>query len=306
VIGTRTRATLTRYRGQILLVGLAVGLLLGVNASIGRVGSIAPEDLPGAARTIEAAVLLLLGQLSVGYAWRRLAPSLADPVTSMWTFHATQPGKYLPLGVGQAIGQVALARSAGLPTRTAMGAWASHLAMIVGSGVAVGTLVVLVPRDGAIRWLGVVGLAGALVAYRPVLHGLIGFGARFSKRLPAAEDLPSQRSLVEAFVACAVFVVLDGCAFAILLGSGAGDGVLAGTIGAYALAVGISTATPLPAGLGVRELLLVIFLDVGTAPVITASIVLRVTVFAVEVALLVGFSTVRQVRAIRSALEPDG
>ena len=306
MIGTRTRATVSRYRGQILLVGLALGLLLGVHASIGRVGSIAPEDLPGATRTIEAAVLLLLGQLSVGYAWRRLAPTLDDPVTSMWTFHATQPGKYLPLGVGQAVGQVALARSAGLPTRTAMGAWASLLAMIVGSGVTVGALVVLVPRDGTSRWLGLIGLAGALVVYRPFLHGLIGFGARFSKRLPAAEDLPSQRSLLEAFVACAVFVVLDGCAFALLLGTGTGGGVLAGTIGAYALAVGISTATPLPAGLGVRELLLVLFTDAGTAPVITASIVLRVTVFAVEVALLVGFSTVRQVRAIRSAGDPDG
>lgn len=306
MIGARTRATLSRYRGQLLLVGLALGLLLGVNASIGRVGTIAEEDLPGAARTIEAGVLLLLGQLSVGYAWRRLAPSLDDPVTSMWTFHATQPGKYLPLGVGQAIGQVALARSAGLPTRTAMGAWASHLAMIVGSGVTVGALVVFVPRDGATRWLGLVGLAGALVAVRPVLHGLIGFGARFSKRLPAAEDLPSQRSLLEAFLACAVFVVLDGLAFALLLGSGAGDGVLAGTVGAYAFAVGISTATPLPAGLGVRELLLVLFLDAGTAPVITASIVLRVTVFAVEVALLIGFSTIRQVRAIRSVGARDG
>jgi uncharacterized membrane protein YbhN (UPF0104 family) len=96
------------------------------------------------------------------------------------------------------------------------------------------------------------------------------------------------------------FVVLDGTAFAILLDLG-GAGVLTwvAVIGGYALAVGISTATPLPAGIGVRELILVLVLEQDTTAIITAAIVLRVSVFAVEVLLLLAFWTARRYRTFR-------
>jgi hypothetical protein len=287
----------SRYRTPILVALLAVGLLLGIDASVGRLHSIRPDEMPTRTSIGVAFGFLLVGQVSVGYGWRRLVPTLRNPIDSMWTFHATQPGKYLPLGAGQAVGQVSLASGLGMPTRGAAGAWASHLSMIVAAGVTVGSLMLVEPGAGPIHWLAPAGLLGLLFVYRPTLQRLIGLGARVSKRLPTADDLPGQRELVEAFLLCVLFIVLDGIAFGVLLGVGtAGPATWVGVVGAYGLAVGLSTATPLPAGLGVRELLLVRFVAESARATITSSIVLRVMIFVVEVALLVTFSGARQVR----------
>src|SRR5690606_18370221 len=99
----------------------------------------------------------------------RLAPELRDPVASQWTFHATQPGKYLPLGVGQAVGQVALARDLGMTARSAMAAWASHILMIVAGGVVTGVLLVLRSDAGPVRFLALLCLLGGVIVHRGVL-----------------------------------------------------------------------------------------------------------------------------------------
>jgi uncharacterized membrane protein YbhN (UPF0104 family) len=284
------RAWWARYRGPVLLGGLAIGLLLGVRASLGRLDAIGPDELPSRGAMAAAWVLLLLGQALVGYGWRRLVPGHGDAVASMWTFHASQPGKYLPLGVGQGVGQVSLARDLGLGGRAAVAAWASHLAMIVAAGVVVGVCVVVLPGTGAIRWAGLGCLVGLVAVHRPTLRRIVGAGGRFTERLPRPDDLPDQRGLLEAFAAGVGFVVLHGLAFAILLqGGDRGVAGYVGTIGAYALAVGLSTATPLPAGLGAREVLLVLVLPTDPAATLAAAILVRVCTFSVEVALLAAF-----------------
>jgi hypothetical protein len=293
--------TWDRYGPLILLSGLFLGVALGLHASWGRIDELGDEELPDRVAIGVAVLLLLAGQLSVGYAWRRLAPELRDPVSSMWTFHASQPGKYLPVGVGQVLGQVALVRGLGLSGRRAMGAWASHLSSIVAAGITTGVLLVLQPGVGPVRWAALACLGGLVFVHRPTLGRALALGARLSKRLPSPGDLPSQRLLVEAFAGCVGFVVLDGLAFAVLLVGDAGVAAVLAVVGGYALAVGISTATPLPAGIGVRELILVVVLTQSASATIAASVVLRVAVFAVEVSLVVVFSAWRRYRAIRAA-----
>jgi uncharacterized membrane protein YbhN (UPF0104 family) len=310
--GDKTRSWWSRYRKAILLSGLALALLLGVRASIGRLGDLESHEVPSLGTTVAAMCLLAAGQATVGYGWRRLVPVLSDPVASMWTFHATQPGKYLPLGVGQAVGQVALARDLGLPLRTAVAAWASHVAMIIAAGGVVGTLLVLHPSLGGVRWLALGGILAGTAVHRSVLQHIVGAGARFTDRLPSPDDLPSQRCLAEAFFASVGFMVLHGLAFALLLpGSDRGSAGWLGLIGAYGIATGSSIASPFPAGLGVREALLVLLAGAGAAATIAAAIVLRVATFTVEVALFVTFwalsvSRRRDPRPGRGETSPGG
>lgn len=245
-----------------------------------------------------AAVALLLGGQSIlGYGWRRLAPGITDAVTSMWTFHAAQPGKYLPLGVGHALGQVTLAREVGLTGRQAVAGWASHVAMIVVAGTTVGALVVTNPELGDARWFALAGLLGLLAVRRSVLQRVVGAGARYSTRLPAPEDLPASRGLAEAYATAVAFMVLDGLAFVVLLhGFDRGLSFWVGVIGAYGLSMGLSIATPVPAGLGIREVLLVILVGTDASATIAAAIVLRILTFGVEVGLLALFSVLRRRR----------
>lgn len=287
-----------RHRVVILLAGLAVGLLLGVRASIDRLGTLEPVDTPARGEVVVAVGLLLLGQAAVGFGWHRLVPAISDPVESMWSFHATQPGKYLPFGIGQAVGQVALASDLGVRPHAAIASWASHVAMIVVAGTTSGVLVVANPHLGPLRWFALLGLFTPILVHRSVLERVVGVGSRFTSRLPAPSDLPAQRGLTEAFLSGAVFMVSHGLAFALLLGGI--DQELAtwiGFTGAYGLAAGLSIASPLPAGLGVREALLVLLTHTAVPATIAAAIVLRVAAFAAEVMLLVIFSVLRRRRA---------
>lgn len=293
----RLRRFWSRWRTTILLGALALALVLGVRASLSRLGTLEDAQIPSHPAMAIAVVLLLAGQLVLGYGWRRLVPTLADPVHSMWTFHASQPGKYLPLGVGQALGQVALAREAGMPARQAMAGWASHTLMIVAAGITVGSLVVINPDLGPWRYLAAGGLLAIASTRRPVLARIVGAGARFTSRLPAAADLPGQRALTEAYLSAVAFMVLDGLAFAVLLdGFRNGPGSVIGLVGAYGMAMGLSIVTPLPAGLGIREAILVLLSGVGAAPTIAAAVVIRVSTFGVEVAMLTGFSIMHRLR----------
>ena len=183
-----------------------------------------------------------------------------------------------------------------MTARSAMAAWASHILMIVAGGLVTGTLLVFHPDVGPVRFLAPLCLLGAAIVHKGVLGRLVGLGARFSARLPAAADLPAQRRLIDAFVAGVVFVLLHGAAFAVLLHDG--ERGVAGSLavlGAYGLSVGLSTASPLPAGLGIREGLLVLLVGGAVAPVLAAAIVLRVTTFTMEVALLAVFWLLRRI-----------
>lgn len=304
VTGLEEEGFWRRYRNRVLLSGLAVGLLLGARASMDRLGGLEDGEVPTAGAFAVALALLVVGQLVVGYGWRRLAPDLRDPVASQWTFHATQPGKYLPLGVGQAVGQVALARDLGMTARSAMAAWASHILMIVAGGVVTGVLLVFRTDAGPVRFLALLCLLGAVFVHRGVLGRLVGLGSRFSSRLPAAADLPDQRRLADAFAAAVVFVVLHGAAFSVLLDGHRDIVASLAVLGAYGLSVGLSTATPLPAGLGIREGLLVLLVGGAVAPVLAAAIVLRVCTFTMEVSLLAVFWLLRRLVGPQAA-EPD-
>lgn len=288
------------------LVGaIAIGVLLGVQESFGRIGGLDRATVTSPTKIIVVAGLLVTGQAIIGYGWRRLLPAITDPVTSMWTFHATQPGKYLPLGIGQAVGQVALVRDLGVPLRSAVASWASHVAMLVVGGCAVGALLVVPPGTGTLRWVFLAGLLAVAVAHRSVLGVAIGAGARLTSRLPAPSDLPGQRALIDALAASIAFMLLHGLGYAVLV-----DGWeptwtrLLSLIGAYALSAGLSTATPLPAGLGAREALLVLLSGLNAPTAIAAAVAHRVIAFGAEIALLGLFVALRALRRHRTDGQP--
>jgi uncharacterized membrane protein YbhN (UPF0104 family) len=89
---------------------------------------------------------------------------------------------------------------------------------------------------------------------RSVLAWFLGVARRFVKRIPAAEKLPTQRSIVISFLWAVVAIGSAGASYAVLVRS-----LTPGTNAlilfcAYSLAWVIGfIALPIPAGIGIRE-----------------------------------------------------
>ena len=104
-------------------------------------------------------------------------------------------------------------------------------------------------------------------------------------RVPSSEELPTQRDIYIFFCWALVAIGALSLAYTILLRSVAPDADAATAFCAFAFAwvVGF-VAVPIPAGVGIREALLVALIPgVGTAPVLAASLALRLLTIATEV-----------------------
>jgi uncharacterized membrane protein YbhN (UPF0104 family) len=111
------------------------------------------------------------------------------------------------------------------------------------------------------------------------------FARRFIKRIPTADHLPTQRDILE-FYGWALLTLGPLCAaYAILVGSvttGINPFVV---FCAFAISWVIGfLAVPIPAGVGVREAVLVALIPgIGAAPLLAASLALRLLSIAAEV-----------------------
>jgi hypothetical protein len=119
---------------------------------------------------------------------------------------------------------------------------------------------------------------------------VLDLARRIVHRIPGSDQLPTQREIV-VFYGWALVTIGSLCgAYAVLLGS-LGTGANPGTMFcafAFSWAVGF-LAIPIPAGVGVREAVLVALLPgVGTAPLLAASLALRLLTIATELLATLG------------------
>jgi len=270
-------------------------------------------ELPSVARLVAAVALWMVGLVAGAYAWATLLGG-DHRLEHGAALIVAQLAKYVPGGIWQASGQVALARSAGVEVKRAATAFS---VLAVCQAVAGATFLPLL----ALTWTSppvvvrvLIG-AGALVAVALIDRRWMVWALR---RIPRARDasealVPSQPAIVRAWLASVVTLGLAAAAYLVLLGSyGTVDDparVIAGFAAAWTVGFVVLV---LPSGLGIREAVLVGLLH-GVAPssvIVATSVYQRLTTIAAEglMALLVSHrlrpARLAAARAASSELAP--
>lgn len=267
----------------ILLAGLA-GLVLATREALRASDDV---DLPGPVPLVIASVLCGVGLSCSARAWAELVGPPGEPRLLYRAFFVSQLVKYLPAGgVAQVAGQISLSAAHGLPLQRLSLALAVLMWCSVASGTALGSLLVLAPElAGWVRALSPLGLAAPLLVHPRLLSRLLRLGRRVSARIPEPSHLPPSAAIWRALGWCAVNHVAVASGFALLLRAADPSTALLAAGASYVLAwVAGFLILPLPAGLGVREAVLVALVPgLSSGAILTASVAQRFTTIAAEV-----------------------
>jgi uncharacterized membrane protein YbhN (UPF0104 family) len=284
-------------RRRLLQTALLVVGLAGVGLAVARTMDQAKGHvLPSAGALAIAATLALVAILASAQAWIALFTDLVTTRSARTalrnTFLLSQLTKYLPVGgVVQAASQVGLARAIGIPwRRTAVAFPVSVVGAVVG-GATFGSGVVF--ASGVAAWIRVVaalGLTSLVMLHRGLMAWVLDRARRFVRRIPESDQLPSQRAIIVFYLWALVTIGSLSAAYAVLVRSLVHGVNPARVFCAFALSWVIGfLVVPIPAGIGVREAVLVALLPgVGAAPLLAASLALRLLTIGTEVAAFFG------------------
>lgn len=287
----------------------AVFVLVAIASSLDRAGERVVPSVPAISVALIALTVALRATAS---GWSALVKGEASAPELRRCVYASQLGKYVPGGVVQAVGQVAIAGRIGIPLRTAFPAYIVYAGHVAFGALAVGAVLVSQSASVGVQWAVIGGLCvlAVVAASRPLLEVGVRIGQRFVPRLRRMGPLPDQGALLRCFALQMVFAVLQGLAFAVLVRSLDPDVPVLAAIGANAIAFGLGLlAVPVPSGLLVREGLLIAILHpvAGAATVVTAAIVQRLAAIAAEFVMLAASSVARRrATRVRQRLETRG
>lgn len=226
-------------------------------------------------------VAVLATSLLVSYLMWVLVLDTTATKESLAAYLAAQAAKYIPGGVWHGIGQVTSHARASESTgilEAGVGYVVQALAQ-VGAGSLFGLLALVLGMQTTpgttIPILAVVVSAGLL--YRPGMQRMFDIVARFRPTWRDEVSLPSQRRLALLAGLGTVTLALQGIVLSSLVGGEAGASLLE-VVAAYGISWTIGwLVIPLPAGLGLREFLLVILLPaIDPGVIVAASIAMRV------------------------------
>jgi len=243
-----------------------------------------------------SAVLILVGLYVNMLSWLWVVRALGVRLTvseGASVFFTSQLGKYIPGGIWPVVASARLGKAFGLTALLSVSSMTIALLMslTVASVIAIGVLFLVPALASDYIFVPILLLlAGLAVLFPPVLNRIILLGLRILRRkgeLPALE----QRSFAIA-VGWSIlsWLTLGGALAALVAGTGTTDGILiVSGIPAYALSwvVGF-IAVVVPAGLGVRESVLVLILGTGltSASVLGIAVVHRVFMTLGDVVML--------------------
>jgi uncharacterized membrane protein YbhN (UPF0104 family) len=303
----------TRWIGSGLAVAGSLAFIVYVVSTLRFADLAGRVSLGGLAALFGAVALYCLVVPLAALAWQVLLGELGHPARYTRLnaiLLATQAGKYLPGNVGQHLGRVALSLSLGIPAAVLLASMAYEFVLILIADVLTGVsasalsgpgLRIVGGERGAVL-VGVVALAVAALAAIPLLGRLLpGAIKRF---VPEAEraglELPALKAgglgrVVAIDVAAMLCVVASISVLALgLLGRGSVDFAL--LTAAFTIAWAVGFVTPgAPAGIGVREALLLVVLGpaLGAADASLLILALRIATtlgdllcFAIGMALL--------------------
>lgn len=278
-----------RWLLGVFYLASAVAVLVAVASTFDRASG---RVVPSVAAIGVALVALAAALRCLASAWASLLPGEAASVDLRRCVYASQPGKYVPGGVVQAVGQMAIAGRVGIPLRTSFPAYAVYTAQAALASLAAGALLVTQGSSVGVGWAvvaGGLGVVATLAVSRRALDLMVRVARRVVPRLRRMGPLPDQAAVARGFALQLGFALLQGAAFAVLLRSLDSDVPAVAAVGAHALAFGIGLlAVPVPSGLLVREAVLVAVLHsvAGPGTVVTAAVVQRLATITAEVAML--------------------
>jgi uncharacterized membrane protein YbhN (UPF0104 family) len=290
----RGRAINRRWLVQSLLL---VAGLAGIAFVIARSFDEADEQvLPSAPALIVAGVLTIGALAGSARSWVALFSDLVSDhgarLALRGTFYLSQLTKYLPAGgVVQTASQLGLARTVGIPLKRSAVAFPVS---VVGVAVACATLGSGLALDSDLAgWVRLAALAGPLsivLLHQRLMAKVLDLAHRLHHRIPGSDQLPTQRDILALYGWALVAVAGLSAAYAVLLSSLDAGASPFFVFCAFALSwlVGF-LVVPLPAGVGVREAVLVGLLPgVGTAPLLAASLALRLLSIGAELLSVAG------------------
>lgn len=236
----------------------------------------------GPLTTAGAMIIVLFGLLATMYAWRRLLAGLGSPLPTSAAARILflgQLGKYLPGSVWPILAQMELGKTYQVPRHRS--ASASVLTMLLSLLTGLLTALVMLPFTGASSYLWAFAAAPVLLAclHPRVLNPLMGRLLRLARQPALAQPL-NGRTLAVALGWSFAAWICNGVQIwllAVRLGAPLGSTLLLATGGyAFAWSVGFLVVFA-PAGVGVREVLLVATLSpvVGTGGATAVALVSR-------------------------------
>lgn len=283
-----------------LVFGLA-GLCFAVLAFRSTAGEIG-DELDLSAGWIALLVLLAaVAAASAATAWSLIVGS-GDRSRLRVVYFSALIGKYIPGGVFQAAGQISMAAETGLGFGRSASGYVMSIAAAVASGLISTIGLALVPQfHPMVRVLGVAGcIVGILLVVSPWLDAIRRFVARriadpklvvyANRRLMARAVLWNLVGLVSLSIGYAVSLRLFSSSYSVAM-------AVAGFAASWVVGF---LAIPFPAGIGVREGMLVALLGshVGVGVALGASLVTRLAVIAAEV-MLSGYGALSRRRSSR-------
>jgi hypothetical protein len=290
------------------LIGL-VSLALLVTALIRTWEESQERVLPEPWQWIVAAVLVPLVPLCSATGWALLFEGRGDRRWLRHSFYAAQIAKYVPGGITQVVSQVALSQRAGVGSSHAAAMFAVHA--LVGAVSTGGTFAIPVGiLDRSLDpWLRAAFVAGGVLAvallHRRWMVWLLDDLSRRWARIPDGGVVPSQSALLRAYAVGLLAFLINGLAFAVLVGPDAGIGDWALLVGAYSIAFTVGfLVLPVPSGIGVREGTLFLLLGgrIDTAVVISASLVHRLIYITIAEVLVLVITSAGRLRPTSTRL----
>jgi glycosyltransferase 2 family protein len=200
-------------------------------------------------------------------------------------FLTAQLTKYIPGVIWQPLSQVGLSTTRSVPSKST----AAGLLVFAGAQVCAGAVLapLLAFASSAPTWVRVAGPFVGALALAGIWMGTPIAGRIASRSSSEVVRLAAEKVGVatgwRVLLPLAANLGLQGVSFWILIGQSLGIAAL----GAFAAAWVIGfLAVPFPAGIGVREAVLVLLLPVASAQVITVSVMQRIVVAAAELVLM--------------------
>lgn len=246
-----------------------------------------------------------------GLAWMTVLAGLgaALPPHDAFTVHfAGQLGKYVPGSVWTAMIQAEMGRRHRVNRSTMVTAYLFALVLAVATGSLLAFLILLGDHPSSLVVPSVVASVGGgaliILAYDArLLNRLLRWlGNKTGRSLPQVH--PSGRSTLEASALIVVGWILFGLhIFAIARPLGVGSSQIVSLVGAFALAfVAGLLVVPLPAGAGVRDVVLTLVLagSIGRPSALVVSFLSRFVLLLTDVALAGAFGVRRAARTVRA------
>lgn len=308
---------------DLLRLGLAVLVVAGVAYALARNWAAVSGELrrtdPGALAL--AFVLAFLAPILTLMGWRRLLADLGSPLhlaPASGIFFIGQLGKYLPGSVWSVLAQAEMGSRLKIPRRRSGVVGLISIGMAAATGLLVGlpALPLLLSREATSSlWVSVLLMAPLVVVlfWPRLLNGLIAIGLRILRRDPLEHRL-SGRAVVETVGWFILAWCSTGAHLMVLTRSIGGDQVstrdlvLAAGSGYCLAAVLGMAAFLLPAGVGVREGLLVLILG-GFLTGAAAAAVVVLSRFLITVGdllwALVGFGWARSHHMVSTRVERE-